>query len=50
MWSPPSKESQERRLYVVAAIQRISVPSQGHCGFPVSGLLTDFVCLLIYEF
>jgi len=26
------------------------VPSQGHCGFPVSRLLTDFVCLLIYEF
>ena len=21
-----------------------------HCGFPVSRLLTDFVCLLIYEF
>ena len=24
--------------------------SQDHCGFPVSRLLTDFVCLLIYEF
>jgi hypothetical protein len=26
------------------------VPSQGHCGFPVFRLLTDFVCLLTYEF
>ena len=22
------------------------VPSQGHCGFPVFQLLTDFACLL----
>ena len=26
------------------------VPSQGHCGFPVFRLSTDFVCLLTYEF
>jgi hypothetical protein len=26
------------------------VPSQGHCVFPLFRLLTDFVCLFIYEF
>ena len=26
------------------------VPSQGHYGFPVFRLLTDFVCLYTYEF
>ena len=26
------------------------VPSQDHCGFSISQLLTDFVCLLIDEF
>ena len=28
----------------------LPVPSQGHGGLPVFRLLTDFVCLLTYEF
>ena len=28
---------------------KMPVPSQGHCGFPVFRLLTDFVCLLTDE-
>ena len=42
-------------FYEILSIQstislEMPVPSQDHCGFPVSRLLTDFVCLLIYEF
>ena len=37
------------RNFVARQIQ-MPVPSQDHCGFPVSRLLADFVCLLIYEF
>jgi hypothetical protein len=29
---------------------KMSVPSQGHYGFPSFLLLTDFVCLYTYEF